>query len=92
MVLDLNTECSFKHKNLWVLTAQDSRVSDSTCFALMRKQEWRIIFSYFFEEKLNLIELQKAYNGPKKILKQTIIEVFDGAFLCCKLQKWWDEG
>lgn len=87
MVLDLNTEYSFKHKNLWVLTAQDSRVSGGTCFALMKKQEWRIRFSYFFEEKLNLIELQKAYNGPQKILKQTVIEVFDGAFLCRKL-KW----
>lgn len=90
MVLGLDTEYNFKYKNLWALTAQDSRVSDSTCFALMRKQEWGrlIIFFYLFEEKLNLTELQKAYNGPQKILKQTIIEVFDGAFLCCKLQKW----
>lgn len=53
VVLDLNTEYNFKHKNLWVLTAQDSRVSDSICFALMRKQEWGrlIIFFYFSEEK-----------------------------------------
>lgn len=82
MMLGLNTEYNFKHKNLWALTAQDSRVSDSICFALMRKQGWGrlIIFFYFSEEKWNLIELQKTYNCPQKILKQTIIEVFDGAF------------
>lgn len=80
IVLELNTEYNFKHKNLWALTAQYLRGSNSI---YLRNQDWKrlILFFYCFEDKLNLTDLQKAHKCTQNILTQIIIEIFDDAYL-----------